>query len=218
MGNKNNKLNNLSKHDLKHDSRNERKYNIKEIVNIEYNNINGKSNKMIYKSIVCDIFSKFEFPCIYLLKLDKYNGYDNIYKFGRTDNFNRRYKEHIKTYNVFPIITILQYIDINYLSNAENDVKKYMNEINSIISIEKHNELVLLSEKNIKVIINLYKNIGEKYTINTNILQCQIYELTNRNNLLVKENEVKILQYNQILLEKDNKILQLENEILRNRI
>lgn len=168
-----------------------------------------------YQSIVSDIFSKFEFPCIYLLGIGNYREFTNVYKFGRTDNFNRRYKEHSKMYNVVPTVCILQYIDTDYLSKAEVDIKNYMSSINALIQTENHDELVSLSDKQLKMVISVYKDMSHKYSSKIDVLQDRINELNHQIELLVRDNEIKILKEQQKLLEKDNRILQLENELLK---
>jgi len=171
-----------------------------------------------YANIVTDIFGKFEFPCIYLLGIGEYKNYTNVYKFGRTDNFNRRYKEHNKTYNVICTICILQYIDSDYLSKAETEIKNYMNDINALIQIDNHDELVSLSDKQVKSLINIYKHISQSFSTKTDILQKQIDELKHQMELLIKNNEITILKETHIneLLKKDNELLILENKLLKN--
>ncbi len=170
-----------------------------------------------YHTIVCNIFSKFDFPCIYLLGIGTYQNYSNVYKFGRTDNFNRRYKEHGKTYNVVPTICILQHIDPDYLAKAENDIKTYMISINSLITVDNHDELVTLTDKQMKMVTNVYKDMSHKYSTKTDILQEQIKLLTHQNDIIIRDTELKIVKEQHIneLLKKDIQLLTLENEYLK---
>jgi hypothetical protein len=173
--------------------------------------------KNIYSTIIIDIFSKFEFPCIYLLNIGKYKEFDNIYKFGRTDNFIRRYKEHSKNYNIIPIISTLQYIDVDYLSKAELDIKNYMVAINSIIDIEGHEEFVKLTDKQVKSLISIYKDISKKYTTKTDYLQDKINNLNHQIELLNRDNEIKLIkeQHAHEILKKDYEILKKDYELLK---
>lgn len=168
-----------------------------------------------YSDIVCDIFSKFEFSCIYLIGIGSYKEYTNVYKFGRTNDFNRRYKEHSKTYNVIPTVCILQHVDTDYLPKAEVDIKQYMTDINALVVSENHDELVTLSDKQVKSVMTIYKHIGHTYSAKTDILQEQINSLKHQLELLRRDNTIKILEKEKESLLKDNKILTLENEILK---
>lgn len=179
-----------------------------------------EENIALYENIVLTLFSKFDFPCIYLLEIGKYKEFDNVYKFGRTDNFIRRYKEHSKTYNVIPIVHILQYIDPDYLSKAEVDIKNYMNSINSLITTEHHDELVSLNDKQLKSLITIYKDINHKYSVKTDVLQNKIDELNNKMELMSRDYELKLekLLHKCDILEKEKIILEKENIILENNL
>lgn len=173
-----------------------------------------------YSDIVCDIFSKFEFSCIYLIGIGNYKEHTNVYKFGRTNDFNRRYKEHTKTYNTIPTVCILQHVDTDYLPKAEVDVKQYMTDINVLIQTENHDELVTLTDKQVKSVMNIYKHIGHTYSAKTDVLQEQITTLKHQLELLERDTELKLLKerHEKELLSKDIKILAMENELLKRNI
>lgn len=220
MGNKSSKpiKSNKSTKTTKQDKLNKVDNRERQLNCIAGNNMRNNISGDIYKSIIYDIF-RFKFPCIYLLKIGGYREYTNVYKFGRTDNFIRRYKEHNKSYNLVLSIIILQYIDNEYLSKAENDIRKYMRDISALIQDEQHNELVSLSDNQIKTLVDIYSEISQKYSVKNNSLQENINELNHQIEILNKNNEIEDLKYNKIILEKDNKILQLEHELFlcRNR-
>jgi hypothetical protein len=110
---------------------------------------------------IIEIFNKFKFPCVYLLYIGNYFNYYNVYKFGRTDDFGRRYKELNIKYNVIFKITILQYIPPGLLPSAELEIKQFL--FDHIIKINNYTELVSID--NPKSVILFYKNIGNKYQI-----------------------------------------------------
>jgi len=139
-----------------------------------------------YIEHVHEIFSKFEFPCIYLLYIGNYKEYQNVYKFGRTENFNRRYRELNKTYNCVFKICALQFVDPEYLSSAEVDVHKLVTPYT--VLIENHVELIALLNPN--SLIEQYKAIGKKYSIHNKILREQIIDLQYRNKILTLELQV----------------------------
>lgn len=168
-----------------------------------------------YSDIVCNIFSKFEFSCVYLLGIGNYKEYSNVYKFGRTNDFNRRYKEHAKTYNTIPTVCILQHVDIDYLSKAETDIKQYMQDINALLPVENHDELVSLTDKQVKSTMNMYKHISGTYSSKIDILQEQITLLQHQIELLKRDNKIKILEQEKELLVRDVTILTLEKKLLQ---
>lgn len=147
-------------------------------------------NKNIYSKNVIEIFNKFNFPCIYLLYIGDYRGHTNIYKFGRTDNFHRRYKELNKSYSTIFKIQILQYIDPEFLSKAEADIRKYV--INYLIKIDNFNELISILD--IDNLVNFYKELGKKYSNKNNYLQEQIKTLIHENEILQYQIEILKMQ------------------------
>ena len=174
------------------------------------------NNTVGYSDIICNIFSKFEFSCIYLLNIgtyvDKNTGqeYTDVYKFGRSIDFNRRYKEHNKNYKTTCIICTIQYIDPELLSNAETDVKNYMTDINAMLNCSEQDELVQLKEKQIKSVINQYKIIGQLYSFKMNKFQREIVDLHH-------QLELNKEKYNNELLLKDIEILKLENKLIHQK-
>lgn len=154
-------------------------------------NITGKD---LYIETLYDIFSTFTFPCIYLLCTKNYKQYDIVYKFGRTDNFIRRYKELNKLYVTTFNIIILQYIDPEYLSKAETQVHKFV--MDNIIKIENHVELFTI--ENISPVIDLYKEIGSKYSVKNKKLQ----------------EDIEKLNYELKISEQKNKIYELKEKII----
>lgn len=155
-----------------------------------------------YIALLSEIFSKFELPCIYLLYIGDYKGHKNVYKFGRTDNFIRRYKELNKAYNCLFKIYTLQYIDPEYLSKAENEVSKLV--ADQVIKVDNHNELFTTEDPT--SIAQKYKEIGTKYAMNNKEMKERLNELVNKNKLLEME------------LSLANSLKDLANEKLRNYI
>jgi hypothetical protein len=143
-------------------------------------------NKQKYAKNVHEIFSKFDFPCIYLLFIGSFKGYNNVYKFGRTENFCRRYKELNKKYDRIFEIVILQFIDPEYLSQAETEVHHLLSDYS--IKIENYNELVMLI--NPSFVIDQYKLIGKKFLTTNKNLQREINELQYKNKILELENKL----------------------------
>lgn len=153
--------------------------------------------------------ASYKFSCIYLLFLGTYNYFenecpksiDNIYKFGRTENFSRRYTEHNRCYSCTSKIITVQYIDPDYLVNAENDLKQALMDLDVFVDIPNHNELIQVSNKQINIIDSIFTSIGYKYASSNNQLKNQILNL---------QHEIE-------LMKKDYEILTLKNKILELR-
>lgn len=157
--------------------------------------------------------SSYKLSCIYLLFLGTYNYYENecskskenVYKFGRTDNFSRRYTEHNRFYGCTSKIITIQYIDPDYLSNAENDLKQdLMNLGVEFVNIYNQKELVCIDSKQLNIINSIFTSIGCKYASDNNQLKHQILTL---------QNEIELMKKDYEILELKNKILELKTKI-----
>ena len=171
------------------------------------------------------------FPCIYLLSLGKVkdlrdtfnisndiNDTSTVYKYGFTEDLERRLREHTSEYgkmkNVDISLSIFHMVDTKYISKAENDVKHLFNVFDKSLNVEstdetlnkKRKELVVLNDKEYKQITEHYKLIGIKYIGSTQYLQDKIQEL---------QNEIKIINLNK---ELEIQKLTNENEMLKREI
>jgi hypothetical protein len=167
------------------------------------------------------------FPCIYLISLGKVKDLREtfnispeisdkmtVYKYGFTEDLERRLKEHNLDYgkmkNVNINLSVFHMIDAKYISKAENDIsnlfetfgKKLIVNENELTQ-QKRKELVFFDEKEYKQITEHYKLIGLKYIGSTQYLQDKVQEL---------QNEIKILNLNR---ELDVQKLVNENELLK---
>jgi hypothetical protein len=147
---------------------------------------NDYSTKNLYVNVVCEIFSKFEFPCVYLLHIGTYKNNINVYKFGRTNNFIRRYKELNKYYECVFKICLLQYVDPDHLSKAETDIHKILQ--NNIISLENYTELFSIHD--INPVIAEYKKIGASYSLTNKEIYGRLIELQYQLKILELENQL----------------------------
>ena len=165
----------------------------------------------------------FSFPCIYLLSLgfvknlretfginEDVDGELIVYKFGRTNDFSRRKIEHKNYYgkmkNVKLNLEKIYFIDIKYLTDAENSVNQLCTNFSKKLLLENYRELVALNNAEVEEIKKYYKMLGELYIGATAGLQKEITDL--KNELLLKDCKIESL-------EKDNKLLQKDNEILQ---
>lgn len=155
-----------------------------------------------------------------------------IIKYGFTDDLARRTSEHMKTYGSIKNSKLelmnFAYIDPQYISDAETDVKEFFEDIELFIEYKSHKELVAINPKHDRQIKKLYKNIKNEYggcvkNLNDKIeelrrevndrkleidnlaklhdAQMKANNMENENNMLKKNLEIAELKY-QLLLAK----------------
>jgi hypothetical protein len=174
-------------------------------------------------------------PCIYLFTLgyakdlrDSMNINNSIKddsiiaKFGFTKNLSRRTEEHIKTYGNIPNcdfkLKYYTYIDPQYISTAESDIKELFDSLELKLEYKNYLELVVIPQSLLKIISEKYNHIGKKYAGHISELITKIKELENdkkikelefelalqkeqhKNELSTKE--IEMLQYKILLLQK----------------
>ena len=97
------------------------------------------------------------FPCIYLLSLGKVkelrdtfnisndiNDKSTVYKYGFTEDLERRLREHTLEYgkmkNVDITLSLFHMVDNKYMSKAENEVKHLFNVFDKSLNVENIDE------------------------------------------------------------------------------
>jgi hypothetical protein len=180
--------------------------------------------------VIKTVFSKtsFALPVVYLVKIGlakdikKVLDINNtilkgayVYKFGFTNDVKRRMYEHDRDYTKLtgqqPELIYYQYIDPQYLSDAETDLKNFFNDFNFSVDNDKHKELVLLTNKKLKNIKKQYDLLGKSYRGNLSEMICKLKECENEIELLKKDNELlqeKITTAN-VKLERANMKIEL---------
>jgi hypothetical protein len=139
-----------------------------------------------------------KFPCIYLLALGTVGELREtfiispeiddklvVYKYGFTDDFPRRIKEHQDDYGKLPnvniSIAVFHIIDTKYTSEAEDDLRQFFKNMNKTLFVEnqqqKRTELVVLNTKELETVKKEFRHIGNDYAGNTQELQKQIQDL-----------------------------------------
>ena len=126
-------------------------YDKKEELGCEVLNMDVKAYRAVFKNHATD------FPCIYLLKLGTakdlrstfnldQNISDNliIYKYGNSNNMERRMQEHGNDYgkmkNVKLEMSIFHVIDTKYLYEAETDLRQFFKNFRKSIEVDGRNE------------------------------------------------------------------------------
>jgi hypothetical protein len=171
---------------------------VSEVMNMDVANVRAMFNK--YAST---------FPCIYLLSLglvkdlkqtfnigDDVDGSLMVYKFGRTEDFERRLFELQKQYgkmrNVCISVVFFHTIDIKYLSEAETSVNQFCTNFSKRLLVENYKELVIFNSTELREVKNQYKMLGDLYMGATAGLQKQIGDLKHENEVLVSKHNAEI--------------------------
>lgn len=174
------------------------------------------------------VFDKYasKFPCIYLISLGKVGelrdtfGIDptksdelDVYKFGFTDDLERRLTEHTSTFgkmkNVNIKLACFHTVDVKYTSEAEGEIRTLFKFSDLILTIEGFNELVAFDQIKYKHVIRQYKMIGEEYMGNTAGLQKEMDDLREQ----IKDLKHVIELKDKDLLFKDQQLSFKEKEL-----
>ncbi len=194
-----------------------------------------------YKAVFSTYANKF--PCIYLLSLGTVKGLRDtfgidastpddyiVYKYGFTDDLQRRIGEHETKYNKLPNVNVklatFNIIDPIYMKDAERDIREECNAYEVSLKSDGYNELIVLNEKQLKHTKQHYSRIGREYAGHTAELQDQIvklkddiktYEFKIQLNTIKYDNEIQkyktIIETNEIInnLKFQNYELQIKN-------
>lgn len=116
--------------------------------------------KDVYVKCIEDIYKNQTICCIYLLTCENfmYNtiNYGTVYKFGKTIDFYRRYKELNKDYGCLFKIVMIQQLNSDRISEAESKVKNRVNDY--ILNLNNRNE-IFTYDGNIDWLLEFYKNL-----------------------------------------------------------
>ena len=133
-----------------------------------------------------------------------YSDNDIVCKYGRTNDLSRRTSEHMLTFSKIDNIDIklkcYSYIDNNYTSNAEADIKKYFKTLNMNMTYNNIEEIVVIDKDYLSIIEDLYQNIGRKYMGNVSeyIIQLKEKEQEIKNREQEIKNRDHIIQNNEL--------------------
>lgn len=169
--------------------------------------------KGITSKTVKTIFAKSStFPCVYLYKLNTVKELRNVLnlnvdiqddsivcKFGHTEDFQRRTKEHESDYgkmqNVQLEILNFVYVDPKYTQDAETDLKSYFTDFGMKLDIKGRSELVVIQPHLIKQVKKKYEQINSIYAGRNTELCQQVKDLKNKLELLEEKHKFEIKQY-----------------------
>jgi len=173
---------------------------------------------------VKEVFSQscYTLPCIYLFSLgkvenlrktfnisDKYGDDDIVYKYGMTKNLTRRTEEHIATYgkmdNVELKLKYYSYVDPQYISSAETDIRNIVGALNLNYSYDTHKELVIISKDFMPLVKKQFEQISANYIGHISELVTKIKELEAKIEMmeLKHKNELMEEKHRREMIEKD---------------
>ena len=175
-----------------------------------------------YKAVFDTYASKF--PCIYLLSLGKVKdlretfGIDAsvpddsiVYKFGFTDDLERRLGEHQTKYgklkNVNINLACFHTVDVKYTSESEAKIREMTKAYSSLLNVDGYNELISLNKTQFEFIVELYESTGRKYMGNTAGLQKEIEDLKKEIQSLHDEIKDLKLQFNMEMKDKETQFI-----------
>lgn len=196
--------------------------------------VSAKAVKEVFKT------SSKTIPCIYLFSLntvnklrkkmnipEKYPDDAIVCKYGFTDSLERRTGEHIKEFVLTKKVNLqlkhYSYIDPQYISNAEVDIKDFFKGLEIGLEYKTHKEIVVIKPE-------LFKIVRKYYTQLTNAYAGHITEMIkklenerhdkellkmNHKNELLEEKQKLLIKENEInMLKKDLEIEKMKNELL----
>ena len=183
-------------------------------------NLLGVSAKII-KSVYNTISDQI--PCVYLFTLgyvkdlresmqlsDVYDDNDIVAKYGFTKDLSRRTGEHIKKYSkIANSILRLKYntfIDPLYLSNAETDIRLFVDSLQMKLDYEKEDEMIVIPQRLERQVKQEYALIGTKYVGHNSILITKIKQLESDLERETSSFENKLMLKNAELKQKDSEI------------
>ena len=194
-------------------------------------NLLGVSSKAVK-----EVFNKTarSIPCVYLFSIgsvkdlrkslnldDKYQNEDYVYKWGMSDDLERRTKQHEKTYGKFKgsniELVLFGMIDQQYISKAETRVKHLFEGLEMVVNHETFVELAIIPKKKMKLIREQYDLISSKYMGHITELVNQIKEKDNEIALMKKDMELMKGKHENDLMRKDMEIMKKDMEIMKLR-
>jgi hypothetical protein len=143
--------------------------------------------------------------------------------YGRTDDIVRRTKEHNVYYKKVKGVNLrLKYesfVDPQFLSNAENEISEYVDDLKCRFLYEKENEMIIIDEKQLKRFESQYESVSKKYMGHITELVNQLKEEQNKNKILqlTYEKDTNDLQHKLIEEQQKSEIWSLKYQLLEEK-
>ncbi len=188
---------------------------------------------------VKQVFNKStrKIPCNYLFLLgqvkdlrkifkidEKYDDDSYVSKWGMTSDLERRTKDHENDFGKMKgckmQLYAYGYIDPQYISEAEVQLKNYMDGMDLILNHEKYMEIAIISKNKLTKVKNQITLISKTYMGHITELiakikekDCEIDLIKKDNELAKKNNELAKKNYELDLMKKDNELAKKNYEL-----
>jgi len=182
-------------------------------------NVTPETVKAVFNKSVTSL------PCVYLFCLgkvkdlrevldigDEYDDDDFVYKYGNTDDLERRSVEHKRSFAKIGIndiqLSLFSFVDPLYISKAETDVKNCVNALELNFSYQTYGELAIIPVKKFKYVQQQYETIAKAYMGHITEMVAQIKDLQNTINLMESKMETLKERHENEILRMKLKMLQ----------
>ncbi|AGD91962.1 hypothetical protein LBA_00040 [Megavirus lba] len=198
---------------------------LKELIDDIVKQIDENKSKKINKKIIPHIFKDDVSYLTFNTNYDGYSGYDDediIGKYGMTKDLDRRTGEYNDTYGQFSgfdfRLTIFNFIDVQYMSQAETDLKLYMKDTDLKFNHNKYIELAIIPKSMLKSVKKQYDLIGKSYIGHIKELTDKIKDKDNEIKLIKKDCDIMKINHENELLKKDLEMMKMENKLLNKKL
>jgi hypothetical protein len=196
---------------------------------------NKQENKLKYgvsAATVRDVLDRCSqtISCVYLIMIGQankflgtsndsniYNNDDILCKFGRTEDFSRRLREHMKKYkrDLDADVIVLGFcqIDPKNISEAEKYISHYFEE--KKVKISDETEMIVIEKSSIIMIKEQFKMLQKEYSGYHKNLIDQMSNIEDQNKDLIHKIKIMELEYENKLKEKDHELKEKEIKTLR---
>lgn len=194
---------------------------------------------------ITEVFNKDAnaLPCVYFFTLgyvknlresmaisNDYSDNEIVGIYGFTKDLARRTGEHMSFFNKIKGCDLklkwYSYIDQQYVSKAETDVRACMNSLDLHLVYKKEEEMVVFNDKQMKIIEMQYENISRKYIGHVSELMTRLkeadekaekVELVHKLELqkVQHEKEIQKEKYELMIEKSENSLLKKEIELMK---
>ena len=175
-------------------------------------------------------------PCVYLMTLNtvknlrqsmnidtKYNDDSIVCKYGFTKDLSRRTGEHIDTFkkieNTELKLKYYAYMDPQFMSKGESDIRLFMNALNINFNYGTMEELVIIPKELMSLVHKQYEMISKNYMGHISELITKIKELEDKyeKQLLNHKYEIQQSKYEMQQITHTNTLLENKLEMQREK-
>lgn len=175
-------------------------------------------------------------PCVYFftlgfvkdlrtsMKIDNKHLDDSVVaKYGLTKDLSKKTDKFMTKYNKIENVNLkckyYSYIDPQYISKAETDIKDFMSIFNTKFNFNKEDELVIIPKEQIKLVERQYDFIGKSYMGHVSELITKIKDSDHQLEILKNNHQIEISKVTHQLemLKKDLEIMKLKMQLLEKK-